>query len=264
MRKIAVLIPTFKPGWYLSRCLDAISNQSISKTEFRLYLALNGPKNGFENWILKSLEDTGLKYKYYYIEEQGVSFARNLLIDESDEEYVVFIDDDDVVSPEYLEELYRVSSKSCMGISKTYGFSDELGDVKDNYIGKAFSNLEDVECSKYKTRKYFSSPWAKMLHRKMIGNVRFDTNLSKGEDSLFMAELSDKVGSLKKADEEACYYVYERPGSASRSETKAKEEVKRISYLLRKYISIFFSSRYDKIFVATRIVATLKHLRGVR
>lgn len=260
-KKIAVLIPTFKPGWYLKRCLESLDNQSISKDLFKVYIALNGPKENFEKTVINAINATNLDCNYYYIESPGVSYARNFLIDKSSEEFIVFIDDDDLVSKKYLEDLYLASSRTCMGISMTYNFESELTDLKCNFIGKSFDKLDKKERSKYKSRKYFSSPWAKMLHKEMIGKIRFDTNLSKGEDALFMAKISKNIELTQKAENDCSYFVYERHGSATRKKNSLANEIARTWYLLIAYSKMAISGEYSKLFIATRVAATLKNMR---
>ena len=263
MKKIAVLIPSFKPGSYLVNCLASLSNQTISKDSFCVYIALNGPQYPYEDFIISILESNKFNYTYIYLEKSGVSRARNKLLDISDEEYVVFVDDDDQLSENYLENLIDASSEKYIGISNTFNFEDDLDNLKNNFIGESFFLLENVERSKYKARKYFSSPWAKMIHRSMIKKFRFDTELANGEDSLFMAEISKNVVGLKKTSSDTCYFVFERSESASRKKVKLISEIKRVYYLLSKYLILFFKKGYDRFFILTRIAATLKQLSRI-
>ena len=261
MFSIAVLIPTYQPNWYLERCLKSIDNQTLPKDKFKVYIALNGPKDGFDDFILSTLKSINLEYEFFYLEQASVSNARNFLIDNSTEEFVVFVDDDDVLSDNYLEELLKVSDTTNIGIANVYNFSESLDDLKESYIGKSFEKLEKTTSSKYKSRKYFSSPCAKMIHRTIINDVRFDINLAIGEDSLFMAKISHKVQNVKKTAASACYYVYEREGSATRQKIDKKKELKRIVYLLKEYSKMLLSFRYNTLFIITRVAATLMHGR---
>ena len=96
----------------------------------------------------------------------------------------------------------------------------------------------------------------------MIGNVRFDPNVAKGEDSLFMALISPNIEAVNKTTSQACYYVYERIGSATRKQIKKRSEIKTLSYLFTQYLKLFFDSKYEKLFIMTRLLATaLKFLK---
>lgn len=259
MPKIAILIPSYKPGEYIERCLDSIESQTLAKQHFTVYIALNGPKEHYEEYLLEMLSRKTFHYKYYYLSESGVSNARNLLIDNSTEPYITFMDDDDCISEIYLESLLSVVSKDGIAISNVYEFEKETHEYKPNYIGQSFLKLHDVETSKFKSRKYFSSPWAKLMHRDIISTSRFDTTLSLGEDSLFMAQISKNVHSVRKANFDACYFVYERVGSASRKNIDRMAEVSRIYYLLSIYSKMLFSHGYNKVFILSRIMATVLH-----
>lgn len=263
MCKVAVLIPTYKPDWYLERCLRSLDRQTLGKRDFKVYIALNGPQAPYEDVILSLLEQQSFTYEYVYLEQAGVSRARNTLMAKANEPYVVFMDDDDVVSDNYLEGLLAVSTSQDMGVSSVVDFDTDLNDTKPNFMGKTFASLNDVETSKLKSRKYFSSPWAKMLHKDMIGNTRFDVRLARGEDALFMAQLSNNVRSIKKASNGACYYVYEREGSATRRKVQRSQELSRIVYLLYQYSKMLLIKKHNKIFILTRIAATFKQSRNL-
>ncbi|OCL82740.1 glycosyltransferase [Arcobacter porcinus] len=262
MSKISILIPTYKPQKYIEKCFDSLENQTLTKDLFKVYIALNGEKEPYYSYIKNLLLKYNFKKEFIYIVETGVSSARNKLIDISKEPFITFIDDDDVISENYLENLLLKADENYISIANVYNFEIDVNEKKNNYIGDSFLELKDIETNKYKTRKYFSSPWAKLIHRKMIGDVRFDTKLKIGEDSLFMAEISNKVKGIKKTSKDTIYFVNERDGSATRRKIDKKEEVIRIIYLIKKYNKMIFKD-YDKIFILSRIIATLIHIRKI-
>ena len=264
MSTVAVLIPTYKPSWYLRRCLKSIDNQTLPKDKFKVYIALNGPKDNFEEVIHSALENTNFNYEFFYIEKAGVSNARNYLIDNSVEPFIAFVDDDDVLSSNYLENLLGKSNTQIMGICNVYNFKNKITEKLESNMGNCFNNLRSIEYCKYnKSRKYFSSPCAQIIHRKMIDDIRFDTYLARGEDSLFMAQISKSIKGLQKTSADTIYYACLRDGSASRRRVNKKEELERILYLLKEYLRLLFTKGYDKPFILTRIVATFKQLRNI-
>lgn len=262
MSKISVLVPTYKPEGYIVNCLKSLENQTLSKKEFKVYIALNGSDKSYENYVKNLLRKTNFDSELFFLEQSGVSNARNFLIKNSIEPFITFIDDDDVISENYLENLLLKADENYISIANVYNFEIDVNEKKNNYIGDSFLELKDIETNKYKTRKYFSSPSAKLIHRKMIGDVRFDTKLKIGEDSLFMAEISNKVEGIRKTSIDTIYFVYERDGSATRKKIDKKEEIIRIIYLIKKYNKMIFKD-YDKIFILSRIIATLIHIRKI-
>lgn len=63
MAKISVLIPSFKPGEYIQRCLKSLEQQTIDKNDFTVYVALNGPKQPYYDFLYEVLKDFTFSYK---------------------------------------------------------------------------------------------------------------------------------------------------------------------------------------------------------
>lgn len=253
---ISVLIPTYMPSDYLDLCFYSLEKQILSKSKYTVYICLNGPKENYENHVKSLLSKYNFNYQYIYIDTPGASNARNKLIEISSEQYVCFVDDDDQISSNYLNELLLNSTEEIIGISNIYNFQKSTHERKENYIGKRFKKINDIEHSLIKCREYFSSPCAKLIHREIIADTRFDIKLSRGEDSLFMATLSKRVIGVKKTNKSACYYVYERQGSVSRKKSSIISKIKRSYYLNTKYILMLFQG-YNFPFILTRIAATI-------
>ena len=53
--EISVIIPMYKPDYYIWECLDSLKNQTISQNEFEILIILNGEKEPYysqiNNWI---------------------------------------------------------------------------------------------------------------------------------------------------------------------------------------------------------------------
>lgn len=260
MPKIAILIPSHRPKEYIEHCLKTIDEQTLAKDRFKVYICLNGSEPSYFDFLAKALEKHTFEYELFNLKQAGVSNARNFLIDKSSEEYICFIDDDDYISTNYLEELLEVTTAQNMGVSYSVNFT-ELH-IFNNFVGNSFKVLKPTESNKYKSRRFYSTPWAKLLHREMIGKIRFDTNLAMGEDALFMAQISKNIAKVVKTSESACYFVNERPLSASRKSVQRLGELKRIFYLISQYIKLMLSN-YNTLFVLTRIAATLKYIKRV-
>lgn len=261
--EIAVLIPAYSPGSYIFDCFRSLAAQDLPSEKFSVYIALNGPKEPFYSTLINFLSNNALDWQLFYLENPGVSNARNFLIENSVEPYICFLDDDDLLSENYLSSLLSVAGEETVGVSNVKVFDKNVCDSKVNYIGKCYSKMESKEVSIFRVRQYFSSPCAKIIHRNIIDIVRFDINLSKGEDGFFMAEISPRVVCIKKGMPESCYYVFQRPGSAIRKHVKVRSELLRISYLIRRYAKMLFLPRYNKRFITSRILATLIQAKKV-
>ena len=109
--KISVVVPTYKPKYYLWECLNSLKEQTFPVDDFEILLVLNGCcepyKSEIEEYLLKNVMSNVYLIQ---VDQPGVSNARNIALDYAKGSYVAFIDDDDYVSPFYLEELYAKAS----------------------------------------------------------------------------------------------------------------------------------------------------------
>jgi glycosyltransferase involved in cell wall biosynthesis len=262
--KISVIIPTYKPQDYIWECLDSLIKQTFSCDDFEIILVLNGCNNPWQENIEKYVEKNmrGMNVQFFISEMAGVSNARNLGLDNAKGEYVTFIDDDDLVSPDYLKELYECASYHVIPLSYSHAFND--GDIKKQLPYRLTNKYDDL-CSSntmpfYYANPYFSGPCMKLIHRNLIGDKRFDVRFSQGEDSLYMFLLSDNFDTVCFTSRRAIYYRRYREGSATFHKQTFLENLKHMMKLIREYCGIYFSniSGYNFFFFITRILATIK------
>ena len=110
--KISVIIPSYKPGDYFRVCLASLKSQTLSKDKFEVIIILNGCSEPWLSEVKALIENYARDVAIRLIQTgtPGVSNARNIGIDNAKGEYITFIDDDDYVSPRYLENLLFNSS----------------------------------------------------------------------------------------------------------------------------------------------------------
>lgn len=215
---ISIIIPTYKPGSYLKDCLESINNQTMDKKCFEVIIVLNGVIKPYIEYIYSLTKMYDFNSVVIPTETPGVSNARNLGLSRTQGEYVCFIDDDDKISPSYLENLYSKATPNNIVASNVKAFYNNSNKTENDYIASAYKKLinKNSPLSVFKGRKFMSSSCCKIISRRIIQDVRFDTNLKIGDDSVFMAKISKKVKSIVLSDSSAIYYRRLRAGSASR------------------------------------------------
>lgn len=258
---ISIIIPTYKPGSYLKDCLESINNQTMDKKCFEVIIVLNGVIKPYIEYIYSLTKMYDFNSVVIPTETPGVSNARNLGLSRTQGEYVCFIDDDDKISPSYLENLYSKATPNNIVASNVKAFYNNSNKTENDYIASAYKKLinKNSPLSVFKGRKFMSSSCCKIISRRIIQDVRFDTNLKIGEDSVFMAKISKKVKSIVLSDSSAIYYRRLRAGSASRVKKPILKKCNIVCKLLKKYTKMLTPS-YNIPFIATRIVAALLKL----
>ena len=259
--KISIIIPTYKPGPYLKDCLESINNQTMNKKCFEVIIVLNGVIKPYIECIYNLTKMYDFNSVVITTETPGVSNARNIGLIRAQGEYVCFIDDDDKISPSYLENLYYKATPNNIVASNVKAFYNNSNKTENDYIASAYKKLinKNSPLSVFKGRKFMSSSCCKIISRRIIQDVRFDTNLKIGEDSVFMAKISKKVKSIVLSDSSAIYYRRLRARSASRVKQPILKKCNIVCKLLKKYTKMLTPS-YNIPFIATRIVAALLKL----
>jgi len=261
MTKISVVIPTYKPGDYLIDCLKSLEKQTIDKRLFEVIIVLNGPKEPFFDKISDLMLNIEFCSKLYYSEIIGVSNARNLALDNIKSNFIVFVDDDDVVSTGYLEGLFSLAENGSIVISNSKIFKDDINYTSRDYTGLAFDSCKNRKrISVLRGRHFFSTCWGKLIPISVIGKTRFENKLKNAEDSVFMVEISRNISDVIIASDDVIYYIRVRYDSASRRRRPFVEILKSKYYEFKKYLSFYlrFPPMYNLIFVSIMIVAGLK------
>ena len=104
---VSVIVPIYNIGEYLKPCLDSIVNQTLKNIQI---ICVN---DGSEDQSLEIALDYARRDSRFTVISQknsGLSVARNHGLKEACGEYIYFMDGDDILSSEALEELYR---KAC-------------------------------------------------------------------------------------------------------------------------------------------------------
>lgn len=259
--KISVIIPTFKPQGYLWECLDSLLAQTLPMDKFEVLVVLNGSKEPYYEQIADyAIRHAGcLNIKILYTSEGGVSNARNIGLDNAKGRFIAFIDDDDRVSPTYLEEMLSKADDNTIIISNTYNYCESEPDV---LLSGRTTELHGVLSAKGKTslkssRRFFFTVWMKLIPAAIIAGRRFDPKFAVGEDGIFMFRISDKIKFTDFTSGNAIYYHRLRIDSAMANQTdngwlkRMWNDIKMICAYTQIYINGL--RRYSLHFFLTRI-----------
>lgn len=255
---ISVIIPSYKPQDYLFECLNSLFRQTIPHNIFEVIIILNGCKDHYYSLIKERIS----LFKEFNVtilqtDIPGVSNARNIGIDYANGKYITFIDDDDLVSPTYLEDLLVVSSPTCVGCANSYAFVDDITEKRDNFMSRAFERCKNKPYSIYSYRQFLSPPVIKLIHRDIIGKTRFPITLKKSEDSVFCLQLAPKIKKMALAANSAIYYQRIREGSAMRTKNSIMNEFLQLVKLELEYIKVYIRNpfSYNVLFFLSRMFA---------
>ena len=92
MHSVSIIIPIYNGERYLYQCLESIQMQGY--TDFEVLMIDDGSTDGSAG-ICMEFAERDSRFRYKHKENGGVSSARNVGIEESTGEWLLFVDADD-------------------------------------------------------------------------------------------------------------------------------------------------------------------------
>lgn len=178
MWTVSIIVPVYNGEVYLVRLIQSIMQQTWS--DYELIVIDDGSTDNSLALLTKMKESFKEENKMIVIHQEngGISKARNRGLSEAQGEYIIFIDQDDLINNDYIEVLYNNIEKSRADIIIS-GFNkvSTNGKIIDKWI------LESEHgWSQYR----ITAPWGKIYRKTIIENndlAFLDTKIS--EDMYF-------------------------------------------------------------------------------
>ncbi len=218
---ISFIIPVYNCRDYISRCIDSILNQTIKNIE--IIIINDGSTDNVEN-ILEEYSKKNQNIRIINQQNKGVSFTRNIGIENSNGLYLSFIDGDDCIrntmAYDTLSKALNNDLDICFFDFRTFK-NDEI--INDTYY--ISNNLDNAPINKVimpNNIKIFNrlcrNCWSAIYKRDFLikNNLRFNQNTGIGEDALFKFEsllYSKKIMFIN--DYYYYYYYSQNPNSCS-------------------------------------------------
>ena len=191
MPEISIIVPIYKAEKYLRKCLESILKQTF--TNFELLLIDDGSPDTSGS-ICDEYAKKDNRIKVYHKENGGVSSARNLGLENAKGKWIAFIDADDWVNQMYLEHL--LEGKEYQFVVMGYKIKGEIFDETEYEVFEKDNLYKYFE--RYVTTQIEGCVWGALLLSDIINknSIKFDNNLSYGEDNLFLSLYYMNISSI--------------------------------------------------------------------
>lgn len=220
MPKISVIVPVYNVEGYIERCIDSILAQTYQ--DFELILINDGSKDR-SGEICDMYAKTDSRIHVFHKENGGQSSARNLALDwvfaNSDSEWIHFVDSDDWIHPQMLEQLLCAASEYNVNIS-TCGYYEMNGELTSVDIS-AYS-FQEFSPEDYYVLQNLNSvmPVAKLYRKHCFENIRYPVGKIHEDEfvsyKLLFAEKRIVVSDMP------LYYYYQNPKGTTKSSWNPK------------------------------------------
>lgn len=207
---IDIIMPVYNtPIDDLKRCLSSIERQSFK--DYKVYIIDDGSLDDVRSFLDEYVRDKD-EVIVKHVVNGGVSRARNIGIDSSSAEYLTFVDSDDTLEENFLEEAFSLIKDNDLDL--VIGGYNEVknGEVvkvrkcDDGFYIYDKSNLDLVMDKllsgklREDNKNIGSLPtgriYTRLYKRSVLGDLRFNSSLGMSEDTLFMIDFMDRVKQI--------------------------------------------------------------------
>lgn len=201
---VSILIPVYNAEKYIDRCLDSILKQTFG--DFEAIVVNDGSKDRTEELILQKVK-IDKRIRCITTENKGVAAARQEALRNATGEYVIFVDGDDWIESDMLEDMYdacctRNVDGTCAGIIHDYSDRRNIKiPVKEE------AELEGIDfLKKFYEREFVATLTCYLIKKELWTGFTFPTGISLGEDMaglVYILSKADKIYAMNRA-----YYHY--------------------------------------------------------
>ncbi len=262
---VDIIVPVYNtPLKDLERSLNSIYNQTFKN--YLVYIIDDGSNDLTKDFLDNYVKDKN-NFIVKHIVNSGVSNARNLGIQLSNNKYITFVDSDDTLEDNFLSEALELIESNDLDL--IIGGYNEISDDKIIRVRKSLAGLHIYENKSLinffqkllsgktndSNKEIGDCPtgriYTRLFKRDSIGKLRFSTNIKMSEDTLFMINYMYQVKRIGVVDK-VWYNYYINDYSISNGTKKEKlinnikDFIKEIEILLENEDNLILKEAYKK------------------
>lgn len=251
---ISILMPVYNVEKYIENTLQSIQKQTYEDFEVIMVDDGSTDKSGE---IADAWAKEDKRFRVIHTENRGVSAARNTALSEVKGDYIFFMDSDDIILPETLEEMYNELIHNEADIISGNLFYTDENNKPLNKINKkspveyeALTNIEYLDKLCGKNANYYCTSTNKLFKKELFNNITYPVGKI-NEDEARIHEIifkAKKIITLKKR-----YYNYiKHPQSITGSKITPKNLAREEAF--RDRVEFFQSKGLDELAEKTALV----------
>lgn len=210
---VSVIIPCYNVEKYIGKCIKSICSQTYNNLEI---IPVDDGATDNTSLILDELAEKDQRIQVIHKCNEGVSAARNSGLNVARGEYVIFVDGDDYLAPDYVEYMLNISSMSGsdISISKNCFTRDNEEQVEKDCMDV----LDNVEATALLlSPRVIVGCWNKMFKKSFLDmfQLRFLTDLYYGEGLYFITKAAQLANNIAVGEKKVYYYRRNNEASAT-------------------------------------------------
>ncbi|MCK5699497.1 MAG: glycosyltransferase family 2 protein, partial [Cyclobacteriaceae bacterium] len=208
----------------LEKCIESILNQTFHN--FELFLLNDGSADN-SGALCDKFAQSDSRIKVFHKKNEGASDTRNKGIESANGKYLTFIDSDDWIDEQYLQNFLCPSLEDNEHTFVIQGVRKEFKDsayqkfefpnllLKKEQLSILFSDYNILESG---------FVCAKLYNRELINqnNIRFQKDIKVHEDLLFMLEYLSIIKLIQALNNCNYHYIFDNPDSLTKQQKPFK------------------------------------------
>ena len=213
---VSIIIPTYNRSETLCRAISSAVNQEY--TDVEVVVVNDGGDEKTTQNVVGDFVNVKLIHQSV---NKGVSAARNAGIRAATGDYLLFLDDDDELDPNFLSQIIAEKDLSAEVI---IGFAQLKGDYSDPHF-KKIKRYNEILYSTFHNSppaswnyflQYMPAIHSMVFKVDVFKMIQFDEEINYGEDRLLMLNLQNKNVPIQVTQFCAGYYYYKRSNYSSK------------------------------------------------
>lgn len=213
--KLSIIIPVYNSADTLQRCVGSILSQSFRDYEI---IIINDGSTDNSGKIAEEMAAEDSRICVFHKNNGGQSEARNYGIDRAKEEYITFVDSDDMLAPETFAPLFNTIREHPEYDILEYSFMERIGHPDERYFDLGEHVYTDAK--EWLANRGFQHCWSwnKIFRRSLFDDVRFP-HRDFAEDLWLMGELLKKNLTIATTSAGTYLYYWNSNGTTAKKES---------------------------------------------
>lgn len=270
MCKLTIIVPVYNTSTHLKKCIESLLPQVNNDIEI---LAINDGSTDDSGKILREyVEQNPNQITYYEKSNTGVADTRNLGIDMSKGKYILFVDSDDYIKENLIEELEKYMEQDIDIVKFKLEKVNEKGETLEKIDGPIFEKVNGEEAFNILAFSdiLLDSPCIYLFKKELFekNNLKFKPNTEHEDFGLIPLVLLKATSVVSINNYGYCYF--QSSNSITRNEDYAKTLKKFNDVLLHYDTMIEFIGKENlnketeknvKTYYTNAIILKLKELK---
>lgn len=205
---ISIMIPAYNAEKYIERCLDSLVNQTYQEIEI---VVVNDGSKDHTRQICEEYQKKDERIRLINQDNGGEGAARNRGLKEAKGRFLCFVDADDYVTSNFIENMYQMHEKYNAELT-ICGFVELKGTEIINQTSGEMQVMQQESAMEnlLKESSFKGYVWNKMFDMEIIRkhNLQFDISLAIWTDVLFVFQYMLHIQKCVFDPKPQYYYIY--------------------------------------------------------